>query len=489
MKPHKPKPGQSLAELRPELLTEWSEENEWAPWDVKGGSHYRAKWVCRECGHVWLASCNKRTNGRGCPECGKVKRGESKSLAPREKSLGVLYPELVEEWSSDNNKNVFEVYPGSGFNALWECKTCKYNWLAKCIDRSRGRACPSCANKLKAAPREKSLGTLYPELLKEWSDENSKDVFEVYPGSDYRAKWTCKGCGHVWFATCDKRTNGRGCPECGKVKIGKSLSIAPKEKSLGFLYPHLVKEWSEENSKDVFEVYPRSHYKAKWSCNTCGGMWTAIVTSRTGGNGCPACSNKLKVAPREKSLGVLYPELLEEWSQDNSKSCFEVYPSSNYRAKWVCKTCGHSWITYCYSRTSSTPTGCPLCAKIAVSRLEQSLRDKLGVSKITDSKITNTISTKPSHWKVDCLINRTIIEYDGSYWHYKNSSYKRDIRKTEQLLKMGYRVVRIREQTPQYKLKPLNIDSPEYFEINYEMSMYMPELPDDLIEEVKTKVL
>ena len=37
MPPRKPKKGHSLADLHPELIEEWSKENELTPWDVSSG--------------------------------------------------------------------------------------------------------------------------------------------------------------------------------------------------------------------------------------------------------------------------------------------------------------------------------------------------------------------------------------------------------------------------------------------------------------------
>ena len=47
---------------------------------------------------------------------------------------------------------------------------------------------------------------------------------------------------------------------------------------------------------------------------------------------------------------------------------------------------------------------------------------------------------------VDIIIHnqKLIIEYDGSYWHQTSKKKKIDIKKTQQLIDLGWKVIRIR---------------------------------------------
>ena len=74
-----------LASVRPELVDEWSSENEpLKPNNVNAASHRKVKWKGK-CGHSWNAFIYNRTvNGEGCLECEK----EFKSVLPQ---LAVLY--------------------------------------------------------------------------------------------------------------------------------------------------------------------------------------------------------------------------------------------------------------------------------------------------------------------------------------------------------------------------------------------------------------
>jgi integrase len=55
--------------LKPELASEWSEENEIKPTEVSIGSHKKVIWKCK-LGHEWIATVKSRTiNRTGCPYC------------------------------------------------------------------------------------------------------------------------------------------------------------------------------------------------------------------------------------------------------------------------------------------------------------------------------------------------------------------------------------------------------------------------------------
>lgn len=64
-----PKPGQSLAELRPEIAADWDTElNALTAADVSAQSHRKIHWVCAA-GHRKLQQVSVRTAGPGCPVC------------------------------------------------------------------------------------------------------------------------------------------------------------------------------------------------------------------------------------------------------------------------------------------------------------------------------------------------------------------------------------------------------------------------------------
>ena len=66
------------------------------------------------------------------------------------------------------------------------------------------------------------LAKTHPGIAEQWhsTKNGTLTASEVMPGSDKKAWWRCDK-GHDWTATIDKRTNGRGCPECWRLNRGE----------------------------------------------------------------------------------------------------------------------------------------------------------------------------------------------------------------------------------------------------------------------------
>ena len=63
----------SLAEVHPELITEWSEKNlPLTPDDITFGSNKKVWWK-GTCGHEWQTSVKARSNGEKCRKSYKIK--------------------------------------------------------------------------------------------------------------------------------------------------------------------------------------------------------------------------------------------------------------------------------------------------------------------------------------------------------------------------------------------------------------------------------
>lgn len=65
----------SLWNKFPEISQEWDFEANYplTPKDVAAYSNKKVGWICKICGHKWVATIDNRTNGKGCPLCSKGK--------------------------------------------------------------------------------------------------------------------------------------------------------------------------------------------------------------------------------------------------------------------------------------------------------------------------------------------------------------------------------------------------------------------------------
>lgn len=59
--PRKPPRGSSFADKYPELVSEWSSDNDYSPKEIFARSGIKIKWICSTDGnHTWKASPEKR---------------------------------------------------------------------------------------------------------------------------------------------------------------------------------------------------------------------------------------------------------------------------------------------------------------------------------------------------------------------------------------------------------------------------------------------
>ena len=103
----------SLAEVRPELVPEWSEKNlPLKPDEITFGSNKKVWWR-GACGHEWQTSVKARSNGEKCPICSGAR------VIAGINDLATLEPLLVKQWSKKNKIKPTEVSIGSHKKVIW----------------------------------------------------------------------------------------------------------------------------------------------------------------------------------------------------------------------------------------------------------------------------------------------------------------------------------------------------------------------------------
>ena len=130
----------SLAEVRPELVSEWSEKNlPLTPDNITFGSNKKVWWK-GTCGHEWQTSVKARSNGEKCPICSGAR------VVSGINDLSTLKPELTSEWSEKNIIKPTEVSIGSHKKVIWKCKL-GHEWAATVKSRTINKTgCPYCSH-------------------------------------------------------------------------------------------------------------------------------------------------------------------------------------------------------------------------------------------------------------------------------------------------------------------------------------------------------
>ena len=97
-----PEPGKSLADLYPEVASEFvkamdPKEEGFGPWDYKPNQSKRAKFKCKTCGHEWESIIFSRTKNKcGCPACDAVNNKQKTQFGEQyiARNLKVIFPKL-----------------------------------------------------------------------------------------------------------------------------------------------------------------------------------------------------------------------------------------------------------------------------------------------------------------------------------------------------------------------------------------------------------
>ena len=211
----------SLAEVHPELVSEWSEKNLLlTPDGITFGSNKKVWWK-GTCGHEWQASVKARSNGEKCPICSGAR------VIAGINDLQTTHPEIASEWSEKNLPlKPDEVNAKSRKNVWWRCGKCGNEWKSVINARVKGTVCPVCAEREVLAGYN-DLATTDSQLLSEWDYEQNKlKPTEVSRTSAKRAWWKCRH-GHSWSMKINERTIlNKGCRICEQEYLSLFPALA-----------------------------------------------------------------------------------------------------------------------------------------------------------------------------------------------------------------------------------------------------------------------
>jgi len=277
------------------------------------------------------------------------------------------YPQLVDEWHSTKNDplSIKDLTLGSGRKVWWKCpKGDDHEWGASVCDRvKRGYGCPFCSGR--RITRLKSLGTLWPDVARQWHPTRNKDItpFEVSPFSAKKAWWICpNGIGHEWEAAVGSITLGNGCPFCSGHKVSFAESIASK-------YPELASQIHPTKNQGLTgrEISPTYRRNVWWACleNPAHVYETSPLTR------CKQFDSEMKnPCPECNGIKTCYPTLASQWhpTKNLPNNPETTSTGSNFRATWICdKNPSHEWKQTVKSRVMALKKNvtrgseCPIC--------------------------------------------------------------------------------------------------------------------------------
>lgn len=317
----------SLAETHPTLR---AQADGWDPSETTAGSNARRAWIC-PLGHRWEARVANRARGAGCPFC------KGRRAMVRFNDLASLHPTIA---ADADGWDPTTLTAGAKQVKAWRCRL-GHRWETSVCNRvGRGSGCPVCAGQ-RVEPGVSDLATVRPDLA---AQAHGWDPATVMPGSTAQRQWAC-ALGHTWRAAVVDRSHGRGCPFCAGKRAWRGFN------DLATTHPILA---LEAQGWDPSGVTAGSDASRLWR-GACGHSWSATVSHRRSGRGCPFCAGR-RVMPGFNDLATTHPALASEAAGWNPSA---VTAGSHAKRLWRAP-CGHTWCTPVKNRAAGS--GCPSCA-------------------------------------------------------------------------------------------------------------------------------
>ena len=248
---------------------------------------------------------------------------------------------------------------GSHKKVWWRCAS-GHSWQTQVRNRARGQGCPVCINQ-KIIVGMNDWVTRYPAAAAQWDAQKNGCAPEQVRSDDRKRYWWHCEKGHSWQTTIRIRIRPKasGCPYCAGRRV------QPGENDLQTLRPDLAVQWDMEKNAPLrpSEVTPGCNKTVFWRCQL-GHSYRAEISIRTGKqSGCPYCAGR-RVLAGFNDLQTLHPEVAAQWhpSLNGDLKPTDVTRGSDRKVWWQCAW-GHEWQAYIYSRTGTSPTGCPYCAQ------------------------------------------------------------------------------------------------------------------------------
>jgi hypothetical protein len=160
--------------------------------------------------------------------------------------------------------------------------------------------------------------------------------------------------------------------------------------------------------------------KLKFYHPVCDDFFFATWADISQNKGCGVCHG-LQVGERH-SLAQKQPELLKQWSPNNTISPYEIAQSSNIKVYWICKNCGYGlnneWFVSPNARTASGFHDCPKCASSWGNRKISYILSNKNIENFPEHRFPNCKDINVLPFDFYLPYYNICIEYQGEQ-HYR----------------------------------------------------------------------
>lgn len=236
------------------------------------------------------------------------------------------------------------------------------------------------------------------DLIDRWDNELNDDIKNTSYSSNKKYYFMCPNKIHesTPYVLCDitsfKNKN---------VKCKKCFSFAQYIINL-YDEEYLNKIWSDKNNCTPWDVSSKSNKSFWFNClNNPSHCYEKSLYHFSNGSKCPYCSNH-KIT-KENSLGMMFQNIVEIWSDKNMQSYYEFAPNSSTYVYWKCENGIHDDYGRSIANSNTHNFKCPKCSSIQASKLKRKDLSGLCFGKLIPKCINEeiTFNKKRVYW--DCL--------------------------------------------------------------------------------------
>lgn len=235
-------------------------------------------------------------------------------------------------WSDKNTKSPWDVSTKTNKHYYLICQNNNEHIYPISLNHFlSGTRCSYCSNH--KIMKSNSLGTVYPEAIKVWSDKNIKSPYEFAPNSSVDVWWKCNNNIHEDYlrSIADSKTRKYICPECGK----KQGYITRRENLTNKKFGELTALYiDEEKTSDKERVY--------WVCKcSCGAKCSVSTTNLKTGNS-TTCGNR-SIHYSGENNGNWQGGKTAPLQVERTSLKYNTWRDSVYKKDWyTCQCCGRS---------------------------------------------------------------------------------------------------------------------------------------------------
>lgn len=292
------------------------------------------------------------------------------------------------------------------------------------LSGKRGRGCPRCGEERGANARRKKPEDYHDIAQLKGARWLGPEVTSIRK----KTSWMCHK-GHVYRTTYSTvyKGEGNGCIFCANEATGDS------KRHSSYMYKMLA------SRKGIYWLGPEvsdSTLDTLWMCAK-GHRWKTCYRNLYTGAGCPECGKVLNVVNSYRTLTAIDYHLLAR-----KREFFWVGPfpnNGNTSTEWACEK-GHLWKAPFFNIHAGR--GCPLCIDMENGHRTSSQQREL------NGMLGGELNYRIGKQSIDIALNisgiKIAIEYDGWYWH--KDKIVHDIKKSENLIKRGWKVLRIKSR-------------------------------------------